>query len=234
MPVVSIHFRHELLLLDSSGAVFWPAKRVLIVADLHLEKSTAAAMQGSLLPPYDTRATLEKLQRAVRRYHPAVLVFLGDSFHDATGSSRLSPKDRKALMSMALEVHFIWITGNHDPGLPGLPGDVVAQWQEGIFRFRHHAEDQTEGVEISGHFHPKASVVTQVRRVSRPCFAIDEYRLILPAFGTYTGGLDVRAPAIARLFPRGLRVVLLGGERLFSFFLPPLAKKSTGADPAET
>jgi len=234
MPAVSIHFRHEHLLLDSSGAVFWSARRILIVADLHFEKSTAAAMQGSLLPPYDTRATLEKLQRVVRRYHPAVLVFLGDSFHDATGSSRLSPEDREMLMSMALEVRFIWIAGNHDPALPGLPGDVVAQWQEGIFQFRHQAEYQAEGVEISGHFHPKASILTQVKRVSRPCFVTDENRLILPAFGTYTGGLDVRAPAIARLFPRGLRVVLLGGERLFSFFLPPLAENSTRTDLAET
>lgn len=223
MPATIIHFRQERLLLDPHGAVFWPAKRVLIVADLHFEKSTAAAARGSLLPPYDTRATLEKLHRLAAKYHPTTLVFLGDSFHDPAGHSRLSLGDRGVLMTMALKIHFIWITGNHDPALAGLPGDVVPQWQEGIFRFRHQAERHVDGIEISGHFHPKASVLTKIRRIARPCFASDENRLILPAFGVYTGGLDVRDPAIARLFPHGLGVFLLGQERLFSFLLPPLA-----------
>jgi DNA ligase-associated metallophosphoesterase len=218
--VTLLQFGPEQLLLDASGAVFWRARRMLIVADAHFEKSTAAAAQGSLLPPFDTRATLEKLSRLVHQYHPASIVFLGDSFHDTAASGRLNPADRALLIALALQVHFIWIAGNHDPTLGGLLGEVVAQWQEGIFTFRHKAEPQTDGVEISGHFHPKASILTTARQISRPCFVADEHRLILPAFGAYTGGLDVRDRAIAHFFPQGMRVFLLGRKRLFSFALP--------------
>jgi uncharacterized protein len=219
----TVHFGGEQLLLDPSGAAFWPAAGVLAVADMHFEKSTAAAAQGSLLPPYDSQATLAKLQRVATLYRPATLVCLGDSFHDAAGQGRLRPADRAALLALAAQVHFIWITGNHDPILDGLPGDVMTQWRRENLHFCHQAGQQADGAEISGHFHPKASLVARGRRISRPCFAMDDKKLILPSFGAYTGGLDVRSPAIARLFPHGSRVFLLGRENLFVFSLtgPP-------------
>jgi DNA ligase-associated metallophosphoesterase len=221
MNPAPIHFHDERLMLDPAGAVFWPAKRTLIVSDLHFEKASAAARLGSLLPPFDTKATLEKLHRLIRFYRPEKIVALGDSFHDGHGVERLRPADRAQLHLLTEQNHFIWITGNHDAAPSGLAGESTEEWQEGPFVFRHQAEPRRKarGTEISGHYHPKASVETRAQRVSRPCFVTDAARLMLPAFGAFTGGLDVRDPAIARLFPRGLRVFLLGQERLFSFAL---------------
>jgi DNA ligase-associated metallophosphoesterase len=226
MTAAPIHFRDERLMLDPAGAVFWPAKRVLIVADLHFEKSSAAARNGALLPPYDTKATLERLSRLVRLYRPAKVVALGDSFHDAGGPARLAKDDRERIEAIAREAPFIWIAGNHDAAPNGLPGSCVAVHREGPFTFRHEAAPMLgpREIEISGHFHPKASIEARAKRVSRPCFVSDAQRLMLPAFGAYAGGLDVRDPAIARLFPRGLRVFLLGQDQLFSFALEQLGR----------
>jgi DNA ligase-associated metallophosphoesterase len=226
MTAAPIHFRDERLMLDPAGAVFWPAKRVLVVADLHFEKSTAAASRGALLPPFDTKATLERLSRLVRLYRPAKVVALGDSFHDAGGPARLAKDDRARIEAIGREAPFIWIAGNHDAAPNGLPGQSVSVHREGPFTFRHEAAPVLgpREIELSGHFHPKASIDARAKRVSRPCFVSDAQRLMLPAFGAYTGGLDVRDPAIARLFPRGLRVFLLGQDQLFSFALEQLGR----------
>jgi DNA ligase-associated metallophosphoesterase len=223
MSAAPLHFYGERLMLDPIGAVFWPARRVLIVSDLHLEKGSAAATRGHLLPPFDTRATLDKLHRLIRLYQPGQVVALGDSFHDMRGVERMGSADRARLVQMTKETHFIWITGNHDAAPSGLPGESAGEWCAGDFTLRHQADKRpARGVEISGHYHPKASVDTKALRISRPCFVTDSARLILPAFGAYTGGLDVRDPAIAKLFPRGLRVFLLGQAKLFSFALGQL------------
>jgi DNA ligase-associated metallophosphoesterase len=226
MTAATIHFYGERLMLDPAGAAFWPSRRVLIVADLHLEKSSAAARLGHLLPPFDTRATLEKFSRLLRLYRPEIVVALGDSFHDRAAAERLSDADRARLTAMASTAAFIWIAGNHDPAPQGLPGQALNEWRDGPFVFRHQAAARLgpREVEISGHYHPKASIETKAKYVSRPCFVTDAARLVLPAFGAYTGGLDVRDPAITKLFPRGLRVFLLGETRLFSFSLGQLGR----------
>ena len=213
-------------MLDPSGAAFWPAKRVLIVADLHFEKSSSLAARGALLPPYDTKATLERLNRRVRLYRPAKVIALGDSFHDREAATRLAKEDRSKIEAMAREAPFIWITGNHDSAPNGLPGVSTSVYREGPFTFRHEAAPVLgpRELEISGHYHPKASIEARAKRVSRPCFVTDASRLMLPAFGAYAGGLDVRDPAIAKLFPRGLRVFLLGQDQLFSFALEQLGR----------
>jgi uncharacterized protein len=226
MTAAPVHFRNERLMLDPAGAAFWPAKRILIVADLHFEKSSSLAARGALLPPFDTKATLERLNRLVRLYRPAKVIALGDSFHDRDAASRLAKDDRARIEAMAREANFIWIAGNHDSAPTGLPGVSASIYREGPFTFRHEAAPTLgpREIEISGHFHPKASIDARAKRVSRPCFVSDANRLMLPAFGAYTGGLDVRDPAIARLFPRGLRVFLLGQDQLFSFALEQLGR----------
>jgi DNA ligase-associated metallophosphoesterase len=216
-----LHLAGERLVLDPAGALFWPAQRLLAVADLHLEKGSAAARNGSLLPPWDTRATLDRLAAIMRRYRPARVLALGDSFHDVAGSGRLQPHDQERLGAMARFAPFIWVLGNHDPAPPeGIAGEAVDAWQAGPLLFRHGARAGVVNGEICGHYHPKASIPARGTIVTRPCFVADGRRLILPALGAYTGGLDVRNPAIAGLFPRGARVFLLGRERLFSFPLP--------------
>ena len=213
-----LHFQGERLMLDPLGAVWWPAARLLAVADLHLEKGSAAATQGRLVPPWDTRMTLDRLALLLRRHRPARVVALGDSFHDVHGAGRMQPGDAARLHAMAAAAEFIWVLGNHDPAPAGIAGHVTDAWTQGPFTFRHEAVRGTEG-ELCGHHHPKASVVTRGGTITRPCFVTDQRRLMLPALGAYTGGLDLQHPAIAGLFQRTGRAFLLGQDRLFSFAL---------------
>lgn len=213
-----IHLGGERLMLDPMGALFWPAQRLLAVSDLHLEKGTSFARQGMLLPPWDTHNTLDKLTLLLRRWSPEIVVALGDSFHDAAGSGRLPASEQLRLNAMARAHRFIWVQGNHDPTPPeGLGGEWVETHRAGSVVFRHEAITSAGPGEIVGHHHPKATIPARAGSVSRPCFVFDGRRLMMPAFGAYTGGLDVRDPAIHRLFPRGGRVFLLGKDRLFSF-----------------
>ncbi len=229
MTAAPLHLAGERLMLDPAGALFWPATGLLAVSDLHLEKGSAFARKGMLLPPWDTHATLERLALLLRRYQPRIVLALGDSFHDAEGATRLPRGEFARLQAMTQAHRFIWVLGNHDPAPPaGLGGESVPVFETTTLIFRHHAIARAETGEISGHFHPKAAVPARGGSVSRPCFVADARRLMLPAFGAYTGGLDVRDPAIARLFPRGARVFLLGKERLFSFTLGALRREPIG------
>jgi DNA ligase-associated metallophosphoesterase len=217
MVAAPFHLAGETLHLDPAGALVWPATKTLIVADLHLEKGSAAARRGNLVPPWDTHATLARLALLMHRHRPAQVVALGDSFHDDHAPSRLSAADSARLRSLTAATDFIWVQGNHDPAPPrDVGGRALAEWRLGNLVFRHQARRDETG-EISGHFHPKARVPTRAGQVVRPCFVADARKIMLPAFGAYTGGLDVRAPAIAAHFPRGGRVFLLGESRLFSF-----------------
>lgn len=218
MTLLALAVNGAELLVDPAGALWWPERRLLAVADLHLEKATALAGRGHLLPPYDTRATLERLARLVERHRPETLLCLGDSFHDVEGPSRLESDDLATLAALAAATKILWVEGNHDPGiLPAGLGRLVAEIAIGPLLFRHAAEPGFAGGEVSGHYHPKASVSGGARRVTGRCFVTDGRRLILPAFGALTGGLDVRDEAFAPLFPRGFDVVLLGERRAVRF-----------------
>ncbi|MCQ8239806.1 ligase-associated DNA damage response endonuclease PdeM [Rhizosaccharibacter radicis] len=230
MTAAPLHLAGERLMLDPSGILWWPARRLLAVADLHLEKGSAAARRGSLLPPWDSRITLDRLLDQVRRWRPEIVVALGDSFHDRLGAARLPGPEADRLRRLGSETRLVWVQGNHDPEPPeGLPGEHGTRFEMGPLLFRHEASPaepnrgirrQPSGpIEICGHHHPKARVATRAGSISRPCFVADNRRMILPAFGAYTGGLDVLHPAIAALFPLGGRAFLLGTGRLFSFSL---------------
>ena len=204
---------------DRSGAVVWPERRTLVVADLHLEKGSAFAARGQLLPPYDTAATLQSLSEALRRHRPERVICLGDSFHDGEASARLSNGDGDTIRDLTRRHEWIWICGNHDPAPPAQwGGRAMDSFTLGSLVFRHEAEPGAAAAgEVSGHFHPKAAVKTRAKRVTSRCFVTDGRRLILPAFGAYTGGLNVLDPAIARLFRKGFNVHILGRGRLFTF-----------------
>ena len=218
MTAAPVHMAGERLMLDPMGALFWPARRTLIVSDLHLEKGSAAARRGSLLPPWDTRVTLDRLAFLLRRWQPEQVVALGDSFHDRHGAARLQPHDHARLNAMTEATRFVWVLGNHDPlPQPGVGGQSLAEWRAPPLLFRHEGIAGAEAGEVCGHHHPKAHIPARGAVVTRPCFVFDGQRLMLPALGAYTGGLDVRDPAIRRLFPRGGRLFLLGQDRLFSF-----------------
>lgn len=228
MSAAPVHLAGERLMLDPAGALHWPATSTLVVSDLHLEKGSSFARKGMLLPPWDTHATLDRLALLLRRYQPRIVVALGDSFHDSTAAGRLPSGEIARLKAMTEAHRFIWVQGNHDRGpQAGIAGDQVAEFATARLVFRHHAVPGASG-EVSGHYHPKASIAARGGMVSRPCFVTGAHRIMLPAFGAYAGGLDVRDPAIARLFPRGARVFLLGKERLYSFALGRDAHNATG------
>jgi DNA ligase-associated metallophosphoesterase len=191
---------------------------LLVVADLHLEKGSSFARRGVLLPPYDTAATLARLAQAIARYRPSCVVTLGDNFHDGEGAGRMAEDDRAVLRSLQSGRDWIWIAGNHDPDpMPGVGGTFVDMLGLGPLIFRHTpSRGRAEG-EIAGHLHPQARVARRGRAVSRRCFAADGRRLVMPAFGSYTGGFDICDRAFAGLFdPVSLTAHMLGPRRLYA------------------
>lgn len=206
-------------LCDLSGAMFLPAERLLVVSDLHLEKGAAFARRGQLLPPYDTVATLNKLEAVLARFDPAIVISLGDNFHDRQGSALMPEMFRQRLEGLACGREWIWINGNHDPdGVENLAGTVADELAYGGLVFRHEPLLGSQGRgEIAGHLHPAATVRRRDKSVRRACFAGDGARLIMPAFGVTTGGLDLRHRAFAGLFAQqNLVAHLLGRDRLYS------------------
>ncbi|HXP30971.1 MAG TPA: ligase-associated DNA damage response endonuclease PdeM [Stellaceae bacterium] len=203
---------------DPMGALYWPEERLLAVADLHLEKGSAFAARRVFLPPYDTATTLAALAVLVARYAPRGVLALGDSFHDVSGGERLAAQDRATLSRLQSGRDWIWVAGNHDPVLPAdLGGARHAEIAIGGIMFRHRPEAEGEA-EIAGHFHPMARVAGTVGSVRRRCFVSNGARCVLPAFGAYAGGLNLRDRAFAALFgPGGAAVFahVLGRERVY-------------------
>jgi uncharacterized protein len=204
---------------QESGALWWEASRLLAVADLHFEKGSSHAARGTLLPPYDTAATLRALEQDVLRLSPQIVICLGDSFHDRGGPGRLAEEDRDRIGALARGRQWFWIAGNHDPALPeDLPGERVLEMALGALLFRHAPQVAADPGELAGHLHPKAALRVRGRRISRRCFISDGSRVVLPAYGAFAGGLDVLDAAFADLFPQGFAVWLCGpgGVRRFT------------------
>ena len=202
---------------DPAGIIYWPDEGLLAVADLHLEKGSSFAERGVLLPPYDTAATLARLGAMIARYAPRVVVALGDSFHDGRGPARLADGDRATLRGLQRGRDWVWITGNHDPNpAEGIGGRFLAAVVLGALTFRHEPQENAAG-EIAGHLHPVARVARRGRAVSRRCFACDGTRMVMPAFGAYAGGLNVRDRAFTNVFQRlTFTAHMLGEQRVYA------------------
>jgi DNA ligase-associated metallophosphoesterase len=205
------------LVADPGGVLYWPERGLLAVADLHLEKGSAFAARGVLIPPYDTAATLARLAALVARYAPRMVLALGDSFHDGRGPARLADTDRATLKGLQRGRDWVWIAGNHDPDpATGVGGHFVETVALGALTFRHRPNGGESG-EIAGHLHPVARVARRGRAVSRRCFACDGERLVMPAFGAYAGGLNVRDRAFAQVFRTlAFTAHMLGERRLYA------------------
>jgi DNA ligase-associated metallophosphoesterase len=197
-----------------AGALHWPARRLLAVADLHLEKGSSYAVAArKLLPRHDTRQTLGMLEALIEALAPATVICLGDSFHDRQAAARLPDDGRRCIERLAARVRFVWIAGNHDPAPPTDGwGDVADEFTAGPLVFRHQARFGSADGEVSGHFHPVAALTVHGRGLRRRCFLTDGRRLILPAFGAYAGGLNALDPAIAQLFPDDYDALILGRD----------------------
>lgn len=196
------------------GALWIEDARALVVSDLHLEKGSSFAARGQFLPPYDTRATLSRIAELIVRLSPDMVVSLGDSFHDRAAASRLDDDDVRTIRQLTAAREWVWIEGNHDPEPPrDLGGRVARELRIGALTLRHESE---EGVgEISGHLHPCATVAGRGGAVRRRCFATDGVRLVMPAFGAFTGGLNVRHEAFSSVFPDGCFALVMGKSRVY-------------------
>ena len=213
-----ISLNGQSLIPHISGALFWEEEATVIVADLHFEKASHFAMRGRPLPPYDTAATLTALKEALYKFAPKRVICLGDSFHDYAAPDRLSAESVAEIRALTSQQPWIWVAGNHDPDPPAhLGGQVVNDFCLGPLTFRHEAHPDASEGELSGHFHPKATVKTRGRRVTRPCFVSDGVRVILPSFGSFTGGLKVTDPAINSLLDGSFDVFLLGTDEVHKF-----------------
>lgn len=216
---------HDLTLCDTvltaraSGALWWAAARVLTLSDLHLGKSERLARRGGpLLPPYEGTDTLMRLDAEIATLKPETVVCLGDSFDDM-GAADLPEAEALWLARLMAGRRWIWIAGNHDPGPVALGGEHLAIWRTGPLTFRHEAVPGATG-EISGHFHPKARLAGR----RHPCFLADARRVVMPAFGTYTGGLDCTADPLRGLMAPGALAILTGARAI----AVPLAALQSG------
>ena len=207
---------HDLIAL--AGGLYWPSRRALLVADLHLEKASWYAKLGQLLPPYDTHATLADLQALLAATGATEVWCLGDSFHDPRGCERLDAKAQATLRAMTAAARWTWITGNHDRyGVDRCGGAVLDEAVVDGLVFRHEADPAETRPELSGHFHPKLRVRVRGKLVTRRCFVATGTKLILPAFGALTGGLDVDHPEIVRAVGRSAQALVPVEDRLLRF-----------------
>ena len=219
--MVRFSFCHHELMALPQGALFWPARRALLVADLHLEKASWFARLGQMLPPYDSIATLADLTALADLTGASEIWCLGDSFHDRHGCDRLPAGAREMLVALTARTRWTWIVGNHDPGFADhCGGEVVEDAVVDGLVLRHEADPAEERPELSGHFHPKLRITRRGRRVSRRCFVATDRKLILPAFGALTGGLDAHHPEIVRAVGAGAQALVPVQDRLLRF---PLA-----------
>ena len=219
--MVPFSFAGETFEATASGALFWRAREALLVADLHLEKASWFARLGQFLPPYDSHATLAALAREAERTGATRLYCLGDSFHDRFGCDRLPADARALLTELTGRLDWTWIVGNHDPGFTDhCGGRIVEEVELGGIILRHEAVPGDPRPEMSGHFHPKLRVSLRGRSVSRRCFVLSPTKLILPAFGALTGGLDAHHPEIMKSVGADAAALVPVSDRLLRF---PLA-----------
>ncbi len=219
MNSVDFQLCGETLTACPSGALHWGSEDTLVVSDLHLGKSERIARRGgALLPPYDTIETLTRLSADISALRPKTVICLGDSFDDLAAAGSLDPGHYETIARLQAGRRWVWIEGNHDPGPVDLGGEHLGELAHGALRFRHIAEAGADPGEVSGHYHPKA----KVRHMSRPCFMRDAGRLILPAYGCYTGGLDWMTPVLRDLFePKA--IAYLTGSRVLAVPVPVAA-----------
>lgn len=212
-------FGGQMLVPLAECALWWPARGALLVADLHLEKASAYARRGMMLPPYDSIETLGRLAALIDATGARALWCLGDSYHDAHGTARLASDARALLADLQGRIDWTWIVGNHDPAIVGVGGRICGEAVVDGIVLRHEALADEKRPEVSGHFHPKLRVATRGRSVARRCFVAAERKLVLPGFGALTGGLDVRDSAIRRAVGRPAAAIVPTSGRLLHFRL---------------
>jgi len=216
--MVPLSFAGQEFEIVAPAALFWPAQRAILVADLHLEKASFYARQGQMLPPYDSQATIDELAQIIVQTNARTVFCLGDNYHDNGGETRLESHAAKQLQYLTETVDWVWITGNHDPDVTGQwGGRILPQWTGCGIALRHEATINPDLPELSGHYHPKIRVKVRNRHVSRRCFVVGSRNLILPAFGALTGGMAANDPVIEAVIGDPAEAVICLSKNLLRF-----------------
>lgn len=211
MNTLPLTFGSQELTALGEGALYWPSQQLLVVSDLHLGKSDRIARRsGQMLPPYESADTLQRLKTVIDARNPKTVVCLGDSFDDLTASETLDPSNCELLHALMVGRRWIWIEGNHDPGPSNFRGKHLQELELSGIIFRHIAQSTSQNPEISGHYHPKTRINVKGRVISRPSFILNAERLIMPSFGTYTGGLYSDMAPLSDIFKDGGHAILTG------------------------
>lgn len=216
-PGLDIRLAGAALRALTCGGLWWADQRLLVLSDLHLEKASSYAARGQMLPPYDTRATLRRVERLVEALEPRRVISLGDSFHDRGARPRMAADDVARVRRLTDACEWVWIEGNHDPAPPAdLGGHAAFELTIGPLTFRHVPTVGPAPGEVAGHLHPCARVMGRDgRSVRARCFVMDGERLVMPAYGALAGGLNVLDPAFASLFPQGFLAGVVGRENVY-------------------
>lgn len=207
-------FGHEFV-LHPCGLLIWPQENLAVVSDLHLEKASYFAQRGQFLPPHESYETLRDLSHNLEFCGVKKVILLGDSFHDSSGYDRLDDQSYAALENLNKDFELIWITGNHDRDFVPKGARITSDLRIQNIIFRHETVEDAQG-EISGHFHPKARLTLRGQTINKPCFIEDGIRMIMPAYGTLTGGLDITKPPINRIFQKNFIAHILGKNQIYS------------------
>ena len=214
MNSLEFSFAGQRLRALGSGALWWPEQDLLCVSDLHLGKSERMVRRGGpALPPYDNRETLARLATDLEYTAAGTVICLGDSFDDLDASLSLTDDERLRISTLQAGRHWIWIEGNHDPGPVELGGTHLSEWSCDSLVFRHITQSHDHG-EVFGHYHPKARILVKGRAITRPAFLLDSDRMILPAYGTYTGGLRSSEKVLSEIMAPDAKAILTGPQPL--------------------
>ena len=217
MESIKKHIKGEKFVFDKSGSIFLENLNTLIFSDLHLGKSLSFVNQGSLVPPFDLDETLFNLENIIKKYKPKRLISLGDSFHENKSIQNMKGKYINIINNLFHKIDITWVEGNHDSNIlfkNKLTGNFKKFHKLKNFRFVHSKSEINEVsiFEFSGHYHPKISLKFNGLNYSYKCFILTESFCILPSFGTYTGGLDIKSNALRKILPINKQIIILGNN----------------------
>ena len=211
-----INFNNHKFQISNQGILFWFDKQIAIIADLHLEKGSSFGPSGQFLPPYDSEETLNKIFKTIKNHKIKTIILLGDTFHDKNAFDRMSEKVFILFKSLIEKYEVIFILGNHESKFEIGRINFLNEYVIDDIHFIHQAL-QKSIFQISGHFHPVATIKSSIKKITAKCLLHTNNHIILPSFGTYTGGLNINDPALKPFVNHKSYVYLLTKKSIYKF-----------------
>ena len=211
-----INFNNHKFQISKEGILFWFDKQIAIIADLHLEKGSSFGPSGQFLPPYDSEETLKKIFKTIKNHKIKTIILLGDTFHDKNAFDRMSEKVFILFKSLIEKYKVIFILGNHESKFEIGRINFLNEYVIDDIHFIHQALP-TSIFQISGHFHPVASVKSSIKKITAKCLLHTNNHIILPSFGQYTGGLNINSPVFKPFVNNDSKIYMLTKKSIYKF-----------------